>query len=610
MTEATPLPITPLPGVILTESQLASTGRWIAPQDKIRFVNGKPQKIGGWVRAVTTPVSGTARCIHAWRDNNFNNYLAAGTYRKLYVYDSSWAQNDITPFRLFTGSTSVTLNDPFSTQNGSNVVTVNHVGDGAISGDTVIYSGVSGGGVVNNIQLDGTFIVQTIISSSQYTINGSTNANATGVGGGAAVVAEYEINVGVELGTYGYGYGVGGYGLGFYGKPRTTSTLSIEPRVWSLDHFGQFLIAAYNTGTIYIFDPTQVQPWPRAVVISTDPALPTNCRYAFVTQERFIFALCTGMVVQWCSQGDYTTWTPATNNTANARTLTVGTKLVAGAVLGPELAAVWSDAAMYLFQYTGSVFIYNSRVVGLDCGLISPGGFVSVNGMAFWMGTNNFWMYNGSVQPMTNVEDVRKAVFDMLNQNTIYQANATYNPVYNEIVWHITVGSNTNPTIYVTFHLNTGDLCWSTGTNTRTAGTHFSQGDTRPYFADGVDFYIYQHENTYDNNGSPLPYTMTLAPHALSGAGKDNMQVDHVEWDFNQQVGTISMTLNAYDRINDTSPVIMDTETDSFPATGGGLTDTRVCGRYMGVSFTGNELGSYFRWGSPTALVKPRGTRT
>lgn len=599
--DPTPLPIAPPPGVVATESQLASVGRWIVPMDKIRFKNRKPQKIGGWVKSVTTPTSGTPRAIHAWRDNNFNNYMAAGTYRKLYVYDSGWTQNDITPY----SSTGTLPNNPFATQSGQVTVTVTHTAHGRNPGDTVIYSGAS---TFNGVTLNGTFIVQSVTDSGHYVINSTVPASGTGSGGGAAVLFSYEIPIGVELGTYGYGYGVGGYGLGTYGTARTSSTISIEPRVWSLDHFGQFLVASYNTGTIYLFDPTQNQPWPRAAVISVDAALPVTCRYSFVTQERFIFALCTGMVVQWCSQGDYTTWTPATANTANSRTLSVGTKLVAGCVLGPELAAVWSDAALYIFQYTGSSFIYNSRIAGVDCGLIAPGAFVSVHGMAFWMGPNNFWMWNGSIVPMPNVEDIRKYVFDNLNQNTTYQCNATYNPIMNEIVFHYTTGSGTNPDSYVTFHLDPTDLCWSLGRNTRVSGTHFTQGDTRPYFGDG-DGYLYQHENTNDANGAAMAYTLTLAPYALS-TGLLNMQVEGVNWDFKDQVGTISCTLNAYDRINDTSPVIMDTETDSFPPSGGGYTDTRICGRYMGITFTDNEIGSYMRLGAPTAYVRPRGSRS
>lgn len=597
MSKLTPVQITPPPGVVVTESQIASAGRWVGT-DKIRFVNGKPQKDGGWVLAAVTPTSGMPRTIHAWRDNNFNNYLAAGTYRKLYVYDTAWLQNDITPFR----STGTLGSNPFTTTSGSTSVEVTQTAHGVSPGDTVIFTGATAS---NGVTLNGTYIVQTVINANDYTVTALTTATGSGAGGGGSVLYSYEISVGVELGTFGYGYGVGGYGLGTYGTARATSTISIEPRVWSLDHFGQFLVAAYNTGTIYLFDPTASQPWGRAQVISSDPALPANCRYAFVTQERFVFALCAGMVLQWCSQGDYTTWTPATANTANSRTLSVGTKLVAGVVLGPQLAAIWSDAALYICQYTGPPFIYTTMVAGQDCGLISPNGVVSVGGAAFWMGQNNFWMFNGSVMPMPRVEDIRKYVFDQINPNTTYQVSAAYNPIYNEIIWHITIGTNTSPTIYVRFHLNPADQCWSIGTNTRTSGTHFTQGDNRPYFGDSTGF-IYQHENTLDANGSPLAYTLTLAPYSVE-QGMQNTQIESILWDFFEQSGTVTALLNTYDRMTDTAP--MDTETDTVAPVAAGLTDCRISGRYLQFTLSDNELGSYIRLGVPTAFVRPMGVR-
>jgi hypothetical protein len=64
------------------------------------------------------------------------------------------------------------------------------------------------------------------------------------------------------------------------------------------------LLAAYNGGTLYKFDPTQNQPWPRAAGLGR-PGMPTNIRAMFVTPERFVMALCDGMQVLWPSQGTY-----------------------------------------------------------------------------------------------------------------------------------------------------------------------------------------------------------------------------------------------------------------------------------------------------------------
>ncbi len=98
MAKLDPLPITPPPGVVLTESSRVVEGRYIASIN-VRFVKGRPQKLGGNLVTTTEATSGQPRASHAWRDNDQNNYFAVGTYRKLYVFDTSWASNDITPYR-------------------------------------------------------------------------------------------------------------------------------------------------------------------------------------------------------------------------------------------------------------------------------------------------------------------------------------------------------------------------------------------------------------------------------------------------------------------------------------------------------------------------------
>src|SRR5271165_2122368 len=119
MSKAIPFPITPPPGVVLTEAGKVVAGRYSAA-DRMRSKHGRPQKIGGWVQQDSQATSGTPRASHAWRDNSANQYLAAGTYRKLYVYDPTWTQTDVTPYRA-TGTLGV---NPFATTNGSAAVSV------------------------------------------------------------------------------------------------------------------------------------------------------------------------------------------------------------------------------------------------------------------------------------------------------------------------------------------------------------------------------------------------------------------------------------------------------------------------------------------------------
>lgn len=613
MSALAPLPIAPPPGVVVTESDRAVEGRWIAPFDKIKFVHGRPQKIGGNIRVTSTAMSGTPRATLCWRDFLQNQYVACGTYRKLYAFDSGYVLTDITPFRA-TGTLSA---NPFTTVNASNVVTVFQTAHGLSVGDTAIYSGAT---TFNGVTMNGTFIVQTIIDANHYTVLATTTATNSGSGGGAAVAYEYEIPVGTETGAFGQGWGVGPWGLGTWGTPRSTSIVVSEPRVWSLDYFGVVLVATYNGGSLWFFDPTQSEPWPRAVATfqgNTVNGAPTNFRAMFITPERFIFGLCDAMVVNVCSQGDPTTWTPATTNTAFARTLQVGTKLVGGKVLAPFVSMVWSDSAAYLFQYTGSQFLYNSSVAGLDCGLISPNAAITVDGFAYWMGPDNFYTFNGVVAPMPNVEDIRKYVFDALPDTLAFQCCAIYVPKYHEI-WFFYPGSSTatNPTNYVIYHIN--DQVWSIGTADfyssasvvagRSSGSHFTQGDTSPIMA-GVDGYLYNHDaigNVYDDNGNPLTWTMTLSPYALE-EGLQSQDIEGIVWDFFEQSGNISATVNGYDRLTDPAP--MDTDTAIVPDTQAGISDYRVSGRYIGVSLTSSDLGNYMRLGKPAAFARPTAKR-
>lgn len=597
MSQLQEAPIAVPPGVVKTNAKRVIEGRW-SDTINMRFVAGLPQKIGGWAKAFVTATRGAPRSLHAWRDLNFNAYMGVGTYIKWYVYDQNGAQNDITPYR----DTGTLALNPLQVFIGTAVVRVTDTAHGLAVGDLIYIAGATAvGGITPNIA---GAAVDTVIDADHYTYLFTSNATSNASGGGAAVTFKYEVPVGVELGAYGYGWGVGGWGLGTWGTARDESTVVIEPRVWTQDHFGVLLLGSYNGGSIYQFDPTAAQPWGRATLISSDPGLPTDVRAMFVTPERFVMALCDGLLVKWPSQGTLTDWTPTALNTANIRTLTEGTKLVGGKVLADYVSLIWTDAALYKFQYTGSTFIYSSGLVAKDCGLISPNAAVVVGGIAYWQGQNNFWNYNGSVGPMANVNDIRKWVFDQLDINLGYQCNATYSPTFNEVIFYFTIVGQTNPTLGLIFSIDS--QCWAPLYWGRVGGTHHTQGDTRPFFG-GSDFFIYQHENTNNADGAILPYSMTLAPYALTKGGRKSMDVEYLVPDFFEQVGDITLTLTGWEYLNDSAP--MDTDTATIAAVDSSAIDMRVSGRYVGVEMGASSLGSYVRLGLPVAFVKPTGGR-
>lgn len=612
MAELREVAIAPPPGVVKSDSLRVLEGRW-SDTINMRFVKTKPQKIGGWTKRYTAPTFGTPRSLHAWRDTFFNAFMGVGTYVKLYVYDQNASIYDATPFRA-TG----TLTNPISTTAGSSVMTVVHTAHGVTVGDLVFFSSFVTGGI--NLQ-DYAWEVQSIVDANTYTaapwaiaypIPPTFSTTVSNVGGTLSYA--YEVPVGVELGTYGYGYGVMGYGLETYDVRRSQSTIRIEPRIWSIDHFGTLMIASYNGGSLYKFDPTLNLPWShRATLLSSDPGMPTVVRAMFVTPERFIMALCENMQVAWPSQGTIDVWTPAITNTANIRTLTEGTKLVGGKVLADFVSLIWTDAAVYRFQYTGATYIYASSMVAKDCGLVSPNAAVTIGGVAYWMGQDNFWTYNGTVMPMPNVNDIRKWVFDDVDVNLSYQASASYNPVYNEIWFFFSIAGQTNPTRGLIYSID--EQCWAPLYWGRAGGTHFTQGDTRPVFGSAVvqpgtaaNFYIYQHETGNDDDGSILPYSMTLAPYGLTKGGLYNMHVEYMVPDFFQQVGAITLTVDTWDRLNDSQK--LETETETIGVVDTGTIDLRINGRYIALTAGASLLGSYARLGQPVAFVRSTGSRT
>jgi hypothetical protein len=589
MPDAQPFDIVPPAGVVKTETNRVAEGRWIDTR-WVRFVKGRPQKRGGWLVQTDTPMVGSARALHAFRDLRATEYIAAGTSRKLYIFDKTFVTNDITPFDKV-GS----LTNPFSTVSGSPVVSVAHTAHGRVAGSTVIFDGAS---AVGGLTIDGVYTVTAVSGANSYTITAGSNATSTAGPGGGSVDYQYEVPIGADAGVYGLGWGAGGWGLGTWGTARTSSTLLVEPRVWSLDHFGQNLLGSFNGGSLYAWSPLDGVGTRASVVAEA----PDDIRYMFITEERFVMALCDDMRVRWCSQGNYLVWTPGEDNTANERRVQVGTKLIGGRVLGNRVSLIWTDAALYLFQYTGSQYIFDSRLAGTNCGLVSPSAAVTANGLAYWMGHETFFLYNGSVLPIPNVDDIKAHVFNRLRRDQGFICWGHFNPQFNEIVWHYVPTGSLVPGLYVSVCLD--DFSWAVGPLTRLAGTNFTHGDVKPFLS-GDDGHIYLHEQGYDADGEAIEASLTMAPSAIEN-GAQIMDIDGVVMDLNDQVGDVVITLTAWDRMR--KPQI-DSQSKVFGENDDNLVDFRVSGRYIGMTLVSNTVGGYFRYGRPTALVKPNGSQ-
>ena len=183
-------------GVNRENTRYTSEGGWYV-SDKVRFRQGTPEKIGGWVRISAFTFLGVCRSLWNWITLQSQNLMGVGTNLKFYI-EQGGAYNDITPIR--TRNYTATLTNPFDTTSTSTTVTVNDTAHGAQVGDLVYFSGASAVGGVPAEELNTRHVIATLVSANAYTIVVPTAATSTVTGGGGTVTAQYYINT-FALGT-------------------------------------------------------------------------------------------------------------------------------------------------------------------------------------------------------------------------------------------------------------------------------------------------------------------------------------------------------------------------------------------------------------------------
>ena len=227
------------PGVNKENTRYTSENGWYI-SDKVRFRQGTPEKIGGWARISSNTFLGVCRALWNWVTLTFLNLMGVGTNLKYYI-EQNGTYNDITPIRAI-----ATLGTNPFTGNGTTTVTVTHTSHGAITGDFVTFSGVTG----TYASLLNAEYQLTKTSDNAYTIT-TASVVAAGATGGSAVVATYQINTGPAIQTPNIGWGAGGWGLGGWG----TGTTSVDSlRIWSAANFGEDLVFGPRGGGLYYWD--------------------------------------------------------------------------------------------------------------------------------------------------------------------------------------------------------------------------------------------------------------------------------------------------------------------------------------------------------------------
>jgi len=491
------------PGINREGTNYSNEGGWF-DGDKIRFRNGLPERIGGWVRVSNTQVTGTPRKIFDFVTLSSQNLLFIGTEKKVFL-ENAGTFNDITPIR----STVSLGSNPVNTSGGagSGVVTITtQAAHGAITGDFVTLASLTTTDGITAAQLNIEHTITSVPSTTTFTITtaGSATSGST-AGGGSSGTAAFQLNIGLNTTVLGAGWGAGTWGRFTWGSA-SGSLAGQTLRLWSADNFGEDLIFNIADSTIYYWDATNGTNTRAVELASLTGAsdVPTKARKILVSDvDRHCIAFGTNpigsavldpLLIRFSSQEEPQNWTPSATNTAGDLRLSKGSEIIT-AVQTSRQILVWTDQSLYSMQFLGPPFTFGVSMLGDNIRIAGPNTALAVNDVVFWMGQENFYLYDGRIQAIPC--SVRDYVFGDMNNQQSFKFHAGSIGSQTEIWWFYVSSGATEIDRYVVY--NYGQKVWYYGTLVRTAWNDRASGLRSFPQATGADFYLYDHENGLDD---------------------------------------------------------------------------------------------------------------
>jgi hypothetical protein len=637
------------PGFNKQATETGAEGQWV-DGDNVRFRYGQPEKIGGWQQLVDETLAGPVRAQHTWTDLNGRKYAALGTSKVLIIYYEGGFY-DITPINADqTGCT-------FDSTTTDDEVTVNLTSHGLSAGDYFKFKSVTlpGGGVTGYTTADFTTNVFEVIATptgNTFTITMPSNESGTGMSAQGSATLNSYITIGPVFQTPAYGWGTDTWSAGAWGEESSVTNVTLDPGSWSLDNYGQLLVATVRNGATYTWNPSTAGALDiRATVVANAPT--TSLMSLVSDRDRHLFLMGTEttignpstqnkMFIRFSNQEDINVWNPTATNTAGTFLLDQGNEIIT-AVQGKDYVLVLTDQAAYQIQFVGPPFTFSIRQVGSNCGCLGQHAAVFAQGAVFWMGFGGgFFMYDGTVKQLPSlVEDfVFTTQGDALgiNYNANQIAYGYHNSLYNEVGWYYAASGSQQINRNVVF--NFLEQTWTTGSLARTSyndaqtyalpyATQFTvntipsfptiNGATNTY---GSSKY-WAHEigvNEVDANGVSTAITSYIqsgdydldVQQGMAGDGENIMRVSRFIPDFKNLSGNAKVTMffrnypNQAEQSDSNGPLITGPFTCNSTTT---FVSTRVRGRQVSLKIENDAVNQSWRYGTLRLDIQAGGRR-
>lgn len=363
-----------------------------------------------------------------------------------------------------------------------------------VGGWTNIIGGIPRGNLQVTGSARGSFSWRANANDKYLAIGTHTNLFAYGTSiSGLKDITPSPFTVGFVDNNVNMGYGGGPFGDGAYGTPRTSSNITQFATTWSFDNFGEFLVAVSSQdGRLLYWDLVANTAVPVTATAGTTPVMNKG---VIVTDERFVMLLQAGgnrRRVAWSDQENLFNWQiTATTQAGDFDLATSGDIQTAVKVRGQTLIITTEDA--FTANYLGAPLVYGFERAGSGCGVISKNGAVQIDKAAIWMGSNDFFLFDGFVKPLPC--EVSDYVFKRLNRSQMDKVFGVHNSDFGEVTFYYPAGMEVDS--YVTFNYREGH--WSVGSMDRTTAVD-SVVFSYPIRVDSSGF-LYEHEIGYTYDG-------------------------------------------------------------------------------------------------------------
>ena len=607
-------------GIRRESTQYAETNSWY-DTNNVRFRAGRPENIGGYAARVSASFNGSGRDLITWTDNNQFKRAMFGTAQMLYEHSGDEIF-DITPV-----SASASLTSAFTVALSAVTVTVSATAHGRQTGDFVFFTSTATIG--GNIVLGTSTYQVSVNNANTFAITVATTASVAQNSLGNGHI-HYLLKTGVSNAATGLGYGAASYqatvcatGTRGWSQPTTVgaSDFSSEITQWSLDNWGEDVLANRRKGSIYYWN-TDASTTPlRATLVSgATNSTPTTVDSLIVSpNDRHLIALGVNefgttaspggtynpMTVRWSNQEDYTNWVPSINSTSGEVIIADGTKIV-GARRSRNAINIWTDNALWSMTFVGPPFTFQFAQLGTNCGSIAQHAAVDYDGRTVWMGYDNFYTFDGQVRSLDCT--VRRYIFDRLNMSQKDKIFCGINSEFKEVIWLYPSTNSTECDSYVVWspdenYWSYGDSIFTTFADKTVFGNTITTG-----VASAVNkLYNNEVQDMYTADGVAMSSFIESADFDID-SGNEIMFLNRVIPDFKLSDGSLTFSIKTKDfpesDVAREKPNPPHTVTNSTTKI-----DMRARGRQGRVRVSCNSAGTSWRWGSIRLAIQPDGRR-